>query len=142
MDIRQKAKQLRRNSTDAERKLWSYMRNRQLQSWKFRRQLPIGRFIVDFACTELRIIVEIDGGQHSEQIIYDLNRTKILQSKGYRVVRYWNNEVLENIEGVLEALTLTLSQRERELKNSSSQREESPTPSPLRGEGRGEGKGI
>ncbi len=80
-------------------------------------------------CAELRLIIEIDGGQHAEQIIYDLNRTKILQSKGYQVVRFWNNEVLGNIEGVLEALTPTLSQREREL-----------SPSPLRGEGRGEGE--
>ncbi|MFB3059465.1 MAG: endonuclease domain-containing protein [Gammaproteobacteria bacterium] len=115
MDIRQKAKQLRSNSTDAERNLWAHIRNRRLEGWKFRRQLPIGRFIVDFACAELRIIVEIDGGQHAEKIHYDLGRTRFLQSKGYQVVRYWNNEVLGNIEGVLEALTLTLSQREREL---------------------------
>ena len=82
MEIRQKAKQLRRNSTDAEKKLWSYIRNRQLQGWKFRRQFPVGHHIVDFACAELRLVVEIDGGQHAEQIIYDLIRTKILQSKG------------------------------------------------------------
>jgi very-short-patch-repair endonuclease len=116
MDIRRKAKQLRRNSTDAERNLWSNIRNRQLEGWKFRRQLPVGQYIVDFACAELRLIVEIDGGQHAEQINYDLNRTNFLQSKGYQVIRYWNNEVLGNIEGVLEALTLALSQRERELK--------------------------
>ena len=141
MDIRQKAKQLRRNSTDAERNLWFHIRNRQLEGWKFRRQLPVGQYIVDFACAELRIIVEIDGGQHAEQILYDLNRTKILQSKGYKVVRFWNNEVLGNIEGVLEALTLALSQRERELKNLVlPEGEGTLTPSPLRGEGRGEGK--
>jgi very-short-patch-repair endonuclease len=129
MDIRQKAKQLRRNSTDAERNLWSHIRNRQLEGWKFRRQLPVGKYIVDFACPELRLIIEIDGGQHDEQIHYDLGRTRFLQSKGYRVFRFWNNEVLGNIEGVLEALTLALSQREREL-----------TPSPHGGEGRGEGE--
>ncbi len=123
MDIRQKAKQLRSNSTDAERKLWAHIRNRRLQGCKFRRQLPIGQYIVDFACPELRLIIEIDGGQHAEQVLYDLGRTKFLQSRGYQVVRFWNNEVLGNIEGVLEALTLTLSQRERELKYSSSQRE-------------------
>ena len=116
MDIRQKAKQLRSNSTDAERNLWAHIRNRQLEGWKFRRQLPVGQYIVDFACPELRLIIEIDGGQHAEQIHYDLGRTRFLQSKGYQVVRYWNNEVLGNIEGVLEALTLALSQRERELK--------------------------
>ncbi len=129
MDIRQKAKHLRRNSTDAEINLWSRIRNRQLQGWKFRRQSPVGKYIVDFACAELRLVVEIDGGQHAEQVLYDLGRTRFLQSKGYKVVRFWNNEVLGNIEGVLEALTLTLSQREREL-----------SPSPLRGEGRGEGE--
>ena len=119
MDIRQKAKQLRRNSTDAEKYLWAKIRNRQLESWKFRRQLPVGRYIVDFTCSELRLIIEIDGGQHAEQVHYDLGRTRFLQAKGYRVVRFWNNEVLGNIEGVLEALTLTLSQREREIKTPS-----------------------
>ena len=123
MDIRQKTKQLRSNSTDAERNLWAHIRNRRLEGWKFRRQLPVGQYIVDFACPELRLIIEIDGGQHAEQVLYDLGRTKFLQTKGYRVVRFWNNEVLGNIEGVLEALTLTLSQRERELKSSFSQRE-------------------
>ncbi len=120
MDIRQKTKQLRSNSTDAERNLWAHIRNRRLEGWKFRRQLPVGQYIVDFACPELRLIIEIDGGQHAEQIHYDLGRTKFLQTKGYRVVRFWNNEVPGNIEAVLEALTLTLSQRERELKSSSS----------------------
>ncbi len=115
MDIRQKTKQLRSNSTDAERNLWAHIRNRRLEGWKFRRQLPVGQYIVDFACLELRLIIEIDGGQHAEQIHYDLGRTKFLQTKGYRVVRFWNNEVPGNIEAVLEALTLTLSQREREL---------------------------
>ncbi len=115
MDIRQKTKQLRSNSTDAERNLWAHIRNRRLEGWKFRRQLPVGQYIVDFACPELRLIIEIDGGQHAEQIHDDLGRTKFLQTKGYRVVRFWNNEVPGNIEAVLEALTLTLSQREREL---------------------------
>jgi very-short-patch-repair endonuclease len=70
---------------------------------------------VDFECYELKLIVEVDGGQHAEQITYDSQRTRFLQSKGYQVVRFWNNEVLGNLEGVLETLTLTLSQREREL---------------------------
>jgi len=118
MDIRQKARQLRKNSTDAERKLWQHLRSRQFGRWKFRRQFPVGQYIVDFVCIDLKLIIEIDGSQHAEQIIYDSKRTSFLQSKGYRVVRFWNNEVLENISGVLEtlALTLTLSQRERELK--------------------------
>ena len=115
MDIRQKARQLRKNSTDAENRLWQYIRNRQLGGRKFRRQFPVGRYIVDFVCIELSLIAEIDGGHHTEQINYDSKRSSFLQSKGYRVVRFWNNEVLGNISGVLETLTLTLSQREREL---------------------------
>ena len=131
MDIRQKARQLRKNSTDAEKFLWSHIRNRQLEGWKFRRQVPIGHYIADFVCFELRLIVELDGGQHAEQLDYDLRRTEFLQAKGYRVVRFWNNEVLGNIEGVLETLTLTLAKRR------TARRERGVfTPSP-RGRGRG-----
>jgi very-short-patch-repair endonuclease len=115
MDIKDKARLLRKNSTDAEKRFWSQLRNRRLNGWKFRRQFPIGQYIVDFECYELKLIVEVDGGQHAEQEFYDIRRTEYLQSKGYRVVRFWNNEVLGNLEGVLETLTLTLSQREREL---------------------------
>ena len=127
MDIKQKARELRNNSTDAEKLLWHYLRNRRLSGWKFRRQYPVGKYIVDFACSELKLIIEIDGGQHADQITYDLERTRILNSKGYQVVRYWNNEVLGNTTSVLEALTLTLSrrrtaQRERELEYTPSPR--------------------
>jgi len=75
----------------------------------------VGSYIADIVCSELKLIIELDGGQHAEQELYDLRRTEFLQSKGYQVVRYWNNEVLGNTTGVLETLTLTLSQREREL---------------------------
>ena len=120
MDIKQKARQLREHSTDAEKLLWHHLRNRRLNGWKFRRQFPVGKYIVDFVCQELKLIIEIDGGQHADQITYDLERTRILNSKRYQVVRYWNNEVLGNLTGVLESLTLTLArrrtaQREREL---------------------------
>ena len=135
MDIRQNARQLRKNSTDAEKRLWSHIRNRQLEGWKFRRQVPIGRYIADFVCLELKLIVELDGGQHAEQAEYNLHRTKFLQSKGYRVVRFWNNEALGNIEGVLETLTLALAKRRTALRERGLY-----TPSPLRGEGRGEGE--
>jgi len=115
MDIRQNVRQLRRKSTDAERRLWSHLRNRRLNNWKFRRQISIDQYIVDFLCHELRLIIEVDGSQHAKHTPYELQRTSILLSKGYMVVRYWNNEVLNNTSGVLQALTLTLSQREREL---------------------------
>ena len=111
MDIKQKARQLREHSTDAEKLLWHHLRNRRLNGWKFRRQFPVGKYIVDFVCQELKLIIEIDGGQHADQITYDLERTRILNSKRYQVVRYWNNEVLGNTTSVLESLTLTLARR-------------------------------
>ena len=116
MDILTKAKALRKNSTDLERILWQQLRNRQLNGYKFKRQVPIGNYVVDFLCSSTKLIVELDGGQHAEQQSYDQKRTLYLESKGFKVIRFWNNEVLTNIDGVLEPLTLALSQRERGLK--------------------------
>jgi len=115
MDIRQKAKQLRVNSTDAEYRLWRQIRNRQLDGWKFRRQFPVDHYIADFVCAELKLVIEIDGGQHAEARFYDEQRTEYLQSKGYQVVRFWNNEVLGNTDGVLERIAEILARRQREL---------------------------
>ena len=115
MDINQKAKQLRVNSTDAENRLWQCIRNRQLNGWKFRRQMPVDRYIVDFICLKLGLIIEVDGGQHAEATPYDTRRTEYLQSKGYQVVRFWNNEVLGNTPGVLERIAMILDQRKKEL---------------------------
>lgn len=109
MDIKTKSRLLRQNSTGAERQLWSILRNRQFHQLKFRRQYPIEPYIVDFVCLEKKLIVEIDGGQHADQVNYDIARSVFLESKGFLVVRFWNNEVLENIEGVYDSLTLTLS---------------------------------
>ncbi|GLQ54669.1 endonuclease domain-containing protein [Devosia nitrariae] len=95
------AKTLRTNSSDAERKLWSKLRNRQLAGCKFVRQLPVGRFIADFACRERDLIIELDGGQHDENAVADARRTAILEQYGYAVIRFWNTEVLTNIDGVL-----------------------------------------
>ena len=103
------ARKLRSQSTDAERLLWSKLRSRQVDGWKFRRQVPLGRYIVDFLCEDARLIVELDGGQHSEALAYDANRTEWLNEKGYRLVRFWNNEALNNMVGVLQSLTLTLA---------------------------------
>lgn len=108
------ANSLRKNQTDAESMLWYRLRNRGLNGYKFRRQVPIGPYIADFVCMEMRLVVELDGGQHAEQVTYDHEREGFLRSEGYVVVRYWNNEVLGNLDGVLETLTLALSLRERE----------------------------
>ena len=97
-----RARQLRIDSTRAEQRLWSRLRDRQLDGRKFRRQRPIGPFIVDFVCLERRLIVEVDGGQREPST--DAGRTRFLERQGYRVVRFWNNEVLENTEGVLFAI--------------------------------------
>jgi very-short-patch-repair endonuclease len=96
--------------TDAEHRLWYYLRGRRLAGWKFRRQVPLGNYVVDFLCEEARLIVEVDGGQHSEMQAADAERTRWLEARGYRVVRFWNNEVLGNTEGVLETLSPALSQ--------------------------------
>ncbi len=93
------ARKLRRDMTDAERKLWSRLRNRQLENTKFVKQSPIGPYITDFAARSLRLVIELDGGQHSAG--KDAERTRIIEAHGYRIVRFWNNEVMENLEGVL-----------------------------------------
>jgi len=96
------ARKLRRTSTDAEKRLWSHLRNRQLEGAKFTRQFPVGGYIVDFACRAAHLIIELDGGQHSPA--RDAERTAVVERFGYRVVRFWNNEVLQNLDAVLEAI--------------------------------------
>jgi very-short-patch-repair endonuclease len=98
------ARKLRRSSTDVERKLWHRIRDKQVEDFRFRRQRPIGKFIVDFICLDAMLIVELDGGQHAEVVAYDERRTAFLESLGYRVLRFWNSDVIENMEGVLERL--------------------------------------
>ena len=98
------ARHLRNNLTDAERCLWQKLKQRQIAGVKFRRQQPIGPFIVDFACFERRVIVEVDGGQHAEQLHRDEQRTRWLGAQGYRVLRFWNNDVLGNNEAVVQAV--------------------------------------
>jgi very-short-patch-repair endonuclease len=96
------ARRLRRDATDVERKLWQQLRNRQLGGLKFRRQATVGGHIADFLCAEKRLIVELDGGQHSQEA--DAARTAHLEELGYRVIRFWNNEVNDNLDGVLQAI--------------------------------------
>jgi very-short-patch-repair endonuclease len=95
------ARQLRRKATDAERVLWKHLRMRQLGAFKFRRQQPIGPYIVDFICFEQRLIIELDGGQHTDQVQYDEKRSAWLKERGYRVLRYWNHDVLKAAEVVM-----------------------------------------
>jgi len=104
-----RARGLRQTMTDAERGLWRYARNRQLSGFRFRRQHEIDRYIVDFVCTGAWLIVELDGGQHVDQVEYDARRTQRLKVMGYRVLRFWNNGVMVNIEGVLEVVMSTLA---------------------------------
>ena len=104
MNNTQKAKSLRKNQTEAESKLWHYLRNKQLHGFKFRRQQPLGNYIVDFVCFEKKLIIEVDGGQHAENGDADLRRTQWLNERGYRVIRFWNNEVLNHCSGVLDKI--------------------------------------
>ena len=114
--------------TDAERLLWRHLRNRELGGWKFRRQYPVGPFIVDFICVEKNVVIEVDGGQHAENEALDLQRSAYLNKMGYRVVRFWNNEVLQETEAVLEAIFAILAKASRI----------PPHPNPLPHRGRGE----
>ena len=102
--LRRHARALRNNPTDAERQLWYYLRRRNLRAFKFRRQHPIAGFIADFASIEAHLIIELDGGQHAEATGYDAARTRKIEAKGYRVLRFWNNDVLQQTEAVLEVI--------------------------------------
>ena len=104
MDRIANARRLRQEKTDAERKLWSILRGRKLDGWKFRRQVPIDRFFADFACMEGRLVIELDGGQHAEQIEYDEARTKVLEACGFTVLRFWNSQVLTSTDGVVQSI--------------------------------------
>ena len=106
--LRQKARNLRNASTDTERRLWQHLRLKQLGDCKFRRQVPIAGYIADFLCPEMKLIVELDGGQHVEKTSYDARRTHVLEAEGYRVLRYWNNDVLLRTNGVLEDILRVL----------------------------------
>ena len=102
------ARVLRRDRTEAEARLWRYLRNRQMEGAKFRFQAPVGPYVADFLCVEARLIVELDCGQHGVQVEKDAARTEALEAAGYTVIRFWNNEVLANTEGVLETIRLAV----------------------------------
>jgi very-short-patch-repair endonuclease len=121
------ASRFRREATDCEQRLWQLLRNRGLEGFKFRRQATVGPYVVDFLCAQHRLIVEIDGGQHNEDA--DRIRTRFLQMEGYAILRFWNHEVIENIEGVIEAIRIRL--------NAARMAPDSPSPNPLPHAGEG-----
>ena len=99
-----RARNLRRSMTEAEIRVWQMLRAHRTNGYKFRRQVPIGRYIADFVCHEARLVVEIDGGQHDRSSPRDTERSGFLQNEGYRILRFWNNEVLTNPDGVHETI--------------------------------------
>ena len=99
-----RAQQLRKTMPLAESVLWHHLRGRSFKAVKFRRQHPIGKYIVDFICLEKNLIIELDGSQHQAQVVYDQTRTDYLQTQGYRVIRFWNNEVMFAREAVLQVI--------------------------------------
>ena len=105
----QRAQELRREMSGSEWRLWYRLRGRQLLGHKFRRQLPIGPYFADFACLEARLVVEVDGDHHGDQLVYDARRDRRLSELGFRVLRFWVAEVDENIEGVIDSIADALS---------------------------------
>ena len=108
MPLSKNAKAFRRRSTDTERKLWLVLRNRGFENLKFRRQHPLGKYIVDFVCLEKSFIIEVDGGGHADQKEKDNERTQWLESQGFKVVRFWNDEVLKETDAVVKAIAYAL----------------------------------
>ncbi len=123
--LKQLARGLRKRQTDAERLLWRRLRNRQLEGRKFRRQQVVGGYIADFLCLDPMLVIELDGGQHAEQQDRDEKRSRFLGGLGYRVMRFWNSDVLANTDGVLESIRMALNERR-------------PHPGPLPQAGEGE----
>ena len=107
--LRNFARRLRREQTEAERKLWRHLRSRQLSYAKLRRPHPIGSFVVDFCCPERRLVIELDGSQHATRVEADQRRSLLLTTHGYSVLRFWNNEVMETMDAVLDRIALALN---------------------------------
>ncbi|WP_428624246.1 endonuclease domain-containing protein [Sedimenticola sp.] len=106
--LQSRARRLRRQASEAELLLWQRLRNHQMRGYKFRRQVVIDPYIADFVCLEAKLIVEADGGQHAEQANYDTRRTTRLEEMGYKVLRFWNHEILGETDAVLERIASAL----------------------------------
>ena len=127
-----RSRDLRRNATEAERKLWPRLSARKLRGVRFNRQFPVGQYICDFVSREKRLVIELDGGQHAFSTEYDERRSRFLEERGYKVLRFWNNEVLDNLDGVLSVIGQVLD--DMHSPDPSRRREGSLSASPLRGE--------
>ncbi|RJQ64034.1 MAG: endonuclease domain-containing protein [Desulfobacteraceae bacterium] len=106
-DLTKLARGLRKHSTQVEKILWHKLRSKQLQGVKFRRQQPIGPYVVDFVCFEEKLVIELDGGQHAARKKEDAERDVWLGTRGFKVLRFWNHQVLESLEGVIDVISLT-----------------------------------
>jgi very-short-patch-repair endonuclease len=104
-----RARALRQHMTEAERRVWQILRTRQIEGHRFRRQVPIGRYIADFVCHQARLILEIDGGHHDRWSLREAGRAEFLQNEGYRILRFWNNEILESLDGVAQTIAAALA---------------------------------
>ena len=126
-ELLMRAKEMRRAPTPQEEKLWAKLRAKRLHGWKFRHQSPLGPFVPDFCCPAARLIIEVDGGQHTRAEAYDDARTRFLEREGYRVLRFWNHDIDENLDGVLTVICAALA--------APRPAREAGLPSPLQGEG-------
>lgn len=106
--IVKQARRLRQNQTNVEKTLWGFLRDRRFLGFKFRRQHPIGKYVVDFCCLKQKVVIELDGGQHAQRRAYDSARTNDIEKEGFRIVRFWNNQIMENPQGALENLAFLL----------------------------------
>lgn len=105
------AKRMRSDATEAERVLWRHLRGKRFSGYKFKRQKPVGAYIVDFVCMRCMLAIEADGGQHGDAVAYDAARTAWLESQGFQVLRFWNNDVLQRTEAVLDSILSALERR-------------------------------
>jgi very-short-patch-repair endonuclease len=101
---KQRSRKLRDEMTETERLLWKKLRGKQINHYKFRRQHPYGKYILDFVCLEANLVIEVDGGQHQENTMYDQDRSRWLERQGFKVLRFWNNEVLDNLDAVAQVI--------------------------------------
>ena len=106
--LQSRARRLRKQATDAERHLWQYLRGRQIAGHRFRRQVPIAGFVADFACLEAKLVIELDGGQHAQNVGYDRQRDCLIEAQGFRVLRFWDNQVFLETQAALEEIMRAL----------------------------------